>query len=269
MTMIVTQAMFVELVSRTFLVVALLSGFQVWSSDGTSLLFFLDPASLNESGILDAPVICKGIASVGDYIYIGDSNGGITSVQLKGQQFEVLSYSTTISGTGRQVGIMCMHASDNLLSIGNEVGEVFCFEISNLSRTPTNFFVSQQTGFSTTSICCKGDAVVTAFSSGHIRIFRVSPDRVSQGSELVVEIAAHSSCINALALHPTKYSFASCGEDGKLLIWELESSGFKINLVYSELLPHKLLTGATFLQDCKLAVSAYDDDTVNVFQPSS
>ena len=264
---VVTQAKFVQLVSRTVLVVTMSLGFQIWSSDGNSLLFTLDPETINSSGMHDGFPVCRGIASVGDYIYVGDSNGGIVCLQLKGQEFEVLSTTTTFSGTGKPVGIMCMNASDNLFSVGNEIGELFCYELSSSSPTPTtSFFEFQQTGFAITSICCRGDAVITAFSSGHIRIFRVTPDRVSQGSGLVVEISAHSRCINALALHPTKYSFASCGEDGRLLIWELDSSDFKINLVHSELISHKLLTGVIFLQDCKLALSAYEEEIVGIYE---
>ena len=119
----------------------------------------------------------------------------------------------------------------------------------------------------TTSVCCRGNAVVAAFSSGHIRIYRVFPDSASGGGELVVEVGAHSRCVNALALHPSQHLLASCGEDGNLLVWELDAYSFKINLVHSECMPHKLLTGTTFLQDGKLAVCAYDDDTLTTFQP--
>ena len=266
---VVTQAKVINLVSRTVLVVTMSTGFQIWSSDGSSLLFSLDPTTLNEKGDPIASAQCKGITSTGNYIYIGDGNGGITSLRLA-EQFEVLPYSATSSGTGKSVGITCMHASDKLLSVGNEIGEVFCFDVSSSSPSPTtSFYEFQGTEFTATSICCRESVVVAAFSSGHIRIFKVFPDKVSRENELVVEIAAHSRCINALALHPTKYSFASCGEDGKLLIWDFDPTQFKINLVYSELMPHKLLTGATYLQDCKLAVSSYDRDALDIFEPSA
>jgi WD40 repeat protein len=54
-----------------------------------------------------------------------------------------------------------------------------------------------------TSIAVRGDIAVAGYSSGHIRLFNV------RTGKMVVEIDAHSRCINAIELHPSEPSVSA------------------------------------------------------------
>lgn len=109
------------------------------------------------------------------------------------------------------------------------------------------------------------DIVAAGFSTGHLRIFR------TRTSELVVEVAAHSRCVNAVDIHAYQPLVVSVGEDTFVNIWSLpdfESKGSgEISLLFSSCVKDQLLTGAKFMNDetGNFAIAAYDVDQISVW----
>ena len=72
-------------------------------------------------------------------------------------------------------------------------------------------------GFPCTCVAVSGDVIVAGFSTGTLRIYRLS------ALELHMEVAAHSRCITALSVHPSATMMATVSEDTFLHIWPLPS----------------------------------------------
>ena len=250
-----------------------ISGVQLWSSDGSSLLCFMDLASMMVSEYTDSDsshLRCKCITADGENIFVGDSMGGITCIVEKQSAFSASSHLHTpsSSSTAESIGITCIHASEGILVSGNEQGEVLCYRNCPPYELLCRF---QSGGFITTSICCTRGIVLAAYSCGHLRIFRISLEP-SGVCELAVELAAHSRCINAVVLHPANNIFATCSDDSMMHVWELPSIVPKtksdMRLIFTENISNRLLTGISFFHDGKLGVLAYDDGNMHLFEPA-
>lgn len=227
------------------------------------MLFFMEPRLSDGEEFGGHDTFMKGIASASDYIFIGGSNGVISVLAETSSGFGLLREVKTASGSR----ISCLSATTQFLVAGNEVGELYTYEV-NSAFDEICFF--KAAGYMVTSVCAVDGAAIAAYSSGHIRLFRVSSSLYPGSlSELAIELSAHSRCINALALHPEKNMFASCGEDHMLYVWELTNCASQescaINLIFHEKIDNRLLTGATFLGDGRLAVASYDEDAILLF----
>ena len=237
-------------------------GAQIWSSDGSKMLFLVDTKA--SEGEMD--VSMKGIASSLNFIFIGGSNGIISVISEKDHKFELVHEIRT----SERCEITCLFATDQLLLAGNEKGDLFIYKITSSFEELCKFVGF---GFMVTSVLLEESVAVAAYSSGHIRIFRLSLSRFGRRgmNELAIELCAHCRCINALALYSSKNIFASCGEDQMLNIWELSSftgsEAISVKLIFNEKVDNRLLTGVTFFGDGRLAVVAYDDDKFLLFNP--
>ena len=222
---------------------------------------YIDPEEIGR-------VQCKCIVAEGESIYVGDSMGGIAEILEKEMVFSTNSYIRTPSSSSSaagSVGISCIHASEGMLVAGNEIGEVFCYSTHSFHELLCQF---KPGGFITTSISCKTGVILAAYSCGHVRIFRVA---IGFG-ELAVEMAAHSRCVNAIALHHENNIFATCSDDSMIHVWELPSvdagSRPDVRLIFTENIANRLLTGLSFLRDGRLGVVAYDDENFHLFEPT-
>jgi len=58
---------------------------------------------------------------------------------------------------------------------------------------------------------------VAGFSNGLVKL-------IAKNGELLSDISAHSRTITAMACHPSKSVFATCGDDTFLNIWEVSGN---------------------------------------------
>lgn len=259
----VHQAAFVTVRNTPYLVVASSIGVQVWSCDGTILKYFLPLNSVIIGEDLERHYM-DGITGFNSgWICVGSSTGLVAVISCPTADGERMSLLKTLN-TETNASVTALGASGSLLACGNEFGSIHLFDQSSEFEAVMNFV---GLGYSCTSLFAQGDVVVASFSSGHIRIFR------GDVKEMAIEITAHTRVINALAVHPTLKLFLSCGDDQFVNAWSLpdfKSIGSSTTeLLFSERIPNRLLTGVSFFPDEKVGVVAYDEDDLVMFSKHS
>lgn len=190
------------------------------------------------------------------YICVGTSVGSIAVIHcptLDGERMALQQPLVTKSGQA----ITAAASSDSMMVAGNELGDLFVF-----SRSGGGIFEQvwefPGNGFPCTSLGVQGDVIVAAYCTGHIRLFR------SSIHEMAIEIAAHARIINAIKIHPNLNMFASCGDDQFLNVWSLPDftsvSSRDAELLCSERIPNRMLTGVSYFSDDRVGVVSYDED---------
>jgi WD40 repeat protein len=249
------SARFVDVRESVYLVVASSIGVQVWSRDGMVLKYFLPLNSVvTGESELDAHYM-DGVAGFSaGHICVGSSVGSVAVINCPTSDGERMSLQQPLVTKVGQ-GITAAASSSSRLVVGNELGDLFLFTPGEVFEQVFEF---PGVGYPCTSVAIRDDVIVAAYSSGHIRLFRGSIQ------EMAIEITAHARIINAIALHPTLSTFASCGDDQFLNIWSLpdfkDKSEHNAELLFSERLPNRLLTGIGYFSEDRIGVASYDED---------
>ncbi|CAM9501906.1 unnamed protein product, partial [Pylaiella littoralis] len=243
-----------------FLVVALNTGVQVWSSDGKRLIYFFDAKlAPNSPEFDDGGHFTQGIGMVpaGRLFIVGCSDGDVFAFQAKtGAQGEACELTATLRGHGQPV--TCAGADSECCVSGDAGGTIIVWNIAKHLERECSF---DGDGNPATALCARDGTVVASYSTGHVRIFN------TQKRMLVIEIAAHSRAINAIDLHPSSMLLATVGEDLFLNVWELSECGQEgpcgqVGLLATSRADNRLLTGVRFLGDGSYRIIglAYDCD---------
>jgi len=266
----VTQVSIVEIYRKQFIVIASSIGAQIWTSDGNTMIHFLSLSNIYESELDENDQgFMRGVAATGEYICIGTSGGTCCVLQVRSDFEENIELRHKLPTS--PIPISDMGGSQTLLVASNENGDIFCFDPCSAFEC---FASVPGCGFVCTSIRTRGLAVIAGFSTGHIRMLRASTE--ARICELVVEITAHSQCISGLCIHPDRNVVASCGEDQLVQVWSFYDfitmagggdSG--VNLLFSEKLENKILTGIAYFLDGRLGAVCYDDEEMVVFSSES
>jgi len=251
------QAAFITIQDSPFLVLTSSLGMQVWTVDGSDMKFFFALSALVDSE--EDGHYMRGIAHMNrGFICVGSSTGNLLVLNAPspdGENIELL-HNLDVSKSP----ITACAGSDSILVCGNEMGELAAFNVNDAFELMCRLPGSR---FPCTSLCTRGDMIMAAYSTGHIRIYRASI------SELAVELAAHSRAITALCLEPSLNVMASVSEDQYLNVWSVPFFGSRedcdMELIFSERIENRLLTGVAFLNDGRIGVAAYDEDDVIVF----
>lgn len=209
---------------------------------------------------LETHYMC-GIAGLeSGYICVGSSVGTIAVIRCDpsagDQGFSMVKPLTTRQGKA----IFATGGSSSMVACGNDFGDVYLFDAKTDFEQLCEF---RGFGHPCTSVVMNESVVVCAYASGYIRMFR------SDALEMAIEVTAHMRSINALALHPELRLFASCGEDQYIHVWALPEfhrvgSG-TTELLFSERIPNRFLTGISFCKDGKLAALSYDEEDLILF----
>jgi WD40 repeat protein len=208
----------------------------------------------------------RGVDAAGGFIYVGSSNGACYVISSDDSEDKGMKLQNKIQC--EQYPISSVASSGSLLAIGDENGNVHCFDPACAYE---KCFEHKGCGFSCTSVVTSGNAVIAGFSSGHIRVFQVFSSFLNthEKNELVFEIAAHIRSITGLSMHPYRNMIVSCSEDQYIQVWAipnfLNSQGSDVDILFYEKLENKLLTGVSFLEDGKLAAISYDHDDLLIF----
>jgi WD40 repeat protein len=236
------------------------TGAYIWSADGSSMLFFVALSALAE-GDLEYQFM-RGIAGSATTIFLGTSLGQIVEVAVPNSTGEC-GIEVTSTATISKYPIGCIGTCDSFLVVGDENGDIQGFQISPRLRDHPLFSRPGQ-GYPCTSILIKSDSVIAAFTSGHIRGYRIST------GEQVIELTAHVRCITGLVLHPYENIFASVAEDQYVCVWSFSDFSSKntksIELLCAEKLDNHLCTGLCYFEDDRIGVTSYDEDEVVVLQ---
>mmetsp|Transcript_22331 Transcript_22331/g.28927 ORF Transcript_22331/g.28927 Transcript_22331/m.28927 type:complete len:320 (+) Transcript_22331:88-1047(+) len=256
------QAKFVSLQNVTLLVLAMDFGIQIWNAGGTRMLFFLPLDGVIEC----SPDECKftrGIAGVpdGEYIFVGTFTGDLLIINAQVVEEDRIEFMQAVPG--HSCPITALAASEIWLASGDEKGTLVIRDIANGFDI---IHTLEGQGFPVTSLAINGDLLAASYSTGHLRFFQIT------SGSMVVEIAAHSRCINAIDIHPDQQVLVSIGDDTFLNIWTLPdlsrpNGGDGVSLLYSDHVENRLLTGVSFLSDDvkQIAATSYDYDGLSMW----
>ncbi|CAM9289817.1 unnamed protein product [Ascophyllum nodosum] len=245
-----------------FLVVALNTGVQVWSTDGARMIYLFD--TINGSSARSGPSVkndgvqfTQGIAFVpgGTTFIVGCSDGDVFAFDTKcGSKGEVCELKATLRGHDHAV--TCAGADSDCYVTGDASGTIVVWSAARDLGRRCSF---DGDGNPATAVCARRGLAVASFSTGHLRIFDTCK------RTLAIEIAAHSRTINAIDLHPSSTLVATVGEDMYLNVWEFPESGRdgpsgQVGLLASSCALNRLLTGVRFSVDGsqRIFATAYD-----------
>lgn len=256
----VYQAAFIATKCSTFLVITASSGAYIWSEDGSSMHFFLALSDI-VSGDIDFQFM-RGIAGNSNSAFVGTSFGHVLEISIPNPSGDYgIEHTTTVSASSHPIS--CISTHDNYLICGDDNGSIKCFQTSpRLHDHP--MFSKNGDEYPCTSLVSKNDMIIAGFSTGHLRLYRIST------AELVLELTAHIRCVMGLALHPTENLVTSTSEDQYVCVWAFGDFASKasksMDLVCTEKLDNRLCTGIAFLAEDRIGVTSYDEEDLAVLQ---
>jgi len=182
----------------------------------------------------------RGIAHDGkSHLFFGSGSGDVLLFKLSAGKLNLLKKAPT--SFSRAIWAVAYDASLSLLASGDEAGNIACFTIKPGSEDIERSWEAKGSGMPITSVAIGHDLLVTADTTGKIRAYSL------EKKSLVLEIAAHSRNINAIAIHPTKPMLACASEDCFLSVWTLPTAAqpaVRSLIMYSP--APALLTGVVF-----------------------
>ncbi|CAN0138562.1 unnamed protein product [Ectocarpus fasciculatus] len=153
-----------------FLVVALNTGVQIWSSDGRRLIYFFDAKTApGASAIDDGGNFTQGIGMVprGRNFIVGCSDGDVFAFQAKtGPQGEACELTATLRGHCQP--ITCAAADSEYCVSGDAGGTIIVWSIAKHLEREYSF---DGDGTPATALCARDGSVVASYSTGHLRVF--------------------------------------------------------------------------------------------------
>jgi len=252
------QASFVNIQGTTFLALASSLGIQIWSTDGAEMKFFFAMSTLVDGeedghymrGIAD---ICKG------FVCVGCSTGCILVLATPSATGDRITLAHNLEAA--KTPITALAASEDILVAASDLGELTVFNVLSGFDIKGKFPGNQ---YPCTSLITREDSIAAAYSTGHIRIFQLS------SMVMVYEVCAHARCVMGLALHASDNIMASVGEDQVVNVFTFPTftsrASMDLELVFSDKIESRVLTGVAFINDDTLGVVAFDEDELNIFK---
>ena len=248
------QASFITIAGTEYLAVASNLGIQLWLNDGSAMLFSysIDDSSFENSFLRG---IAGGLREC--WFAVGSSDGEIivfdTPPSITPGSSKVVVHSKLST---ERSPIITLVASPKLLIACNENGDIFGFNCENLIFQ--KIFQFNGGGVPCTSLILRDEVLVSSYSNGCIKVYRLGI------LEMSAELAIHGGSINALSIHSELDIFASCSDfDQTVCIFSfptfINRPACYVELLSSNKLENKLLTGLAFISHDTLAVSCYDN----------
>ncbi|KAG2386374.1 hypothetical protein C9374_002820 [Naegleria lovaniensis] len=188
------------------------------------------------------------LASDEHRVYVGDSSGNITCFRLNSMDDIQFESSANIA----TVGITALQAfSDSKLCAGLANGDIaFINNLNTIIKLHKNKVEALE--YPCTGIQIVNDTAVTAFGSGHVRLYILK-----NGFNKMAEIGAHSKGVSALHAFEDKGAiiFATTSEDCSVFIWKYEH---EFSAIKGERIKDCLLTGVQFVESNRVLVSSFE-----------
>lgn len=287
----VHQVSFVNVGGITLLAVATRAGFSIWGGEDFGTLFH--KRLLSDCGVPEEVAgaqFARGLSgSPCSAVLCGTSWGDILVSAFK-EDIGTITKVSSLKG-GHKASITSIATSDLYIATADDAGVIAQWTISDFSshvaQTKSGMAPISQLdhggGFPCTSIAIQDSLLIAGYASGHVRLFR---QRGGNGeplkpSFLEAELAAHARTLTALAVHPTRPTFATVGEDSTLRVWSIPSTTVqqtnngsaltrsKILIDMQAEIKDRLLTGVSFVESTSLTahvcVSMYDVAALHVF----
>jgi len=287
----VQQVSFVNVGGLTLLAVATRAGFSIWGGEDFGTLFH--KRLLSDCGVPEEVAgaqFARGLSgSPCSAVLCGTSWGEILVSAFK-EDVGTITKVSSLKG-GHKAAITSIATSDLYIATADDSGVIAQWTISDLSshvaQTKSGMAPLSQLdhggGFPCTSIAIQDSLLIAGYASGHVRIFkqRGGNGEPLKPSILEAELAAHARTLTALAIHPSRPTFATVGEDCTVRVWSIPNttsqqasngsttSRSKILIDMQAEIKDRLLTGVSFLESSSstahVCVSMYDFASLHVF----
>jgi WD40 repeat protein len=287
----VHQVSFVNVGGLTLLAVATRAGFSIWGGEDFGTLFH--KRLLSDCGVPEEVAgaqFARGLSgSPCSAVLCGTSWGEILVSAFK-EDVGTITKVSSLKG-GHKAAITSIATSDLYIATADDSGVIAQWTISDLSshvaQTKSGMAPLSQLdhggGFPCTSIAIQDSLLIAGYASGHVRIFkqRGGNGEPLKPSILEAELAAHARTLTALAIHPSRPTFATVGEDCTVRVWSIPNttsqqasngsttSRSKILIDMQAEIKDRLLTGVSFLESSSstahVCVSMYDFASLHVF----
>jgi WD40 repeat protein len=249
----VTSLRYLDLNCGVVLCVGNTNGTNIYSEDGTTMLFHLP--LVDASPETDVLKHHQGACVVGphQHIVVGMSKGSICSIQAgEVNQFMSLAESAPQTPT-TCIADLCYAVNVNRVVTAHHNGELRYWYAAEGGQYVNDVIIPPALSQAPVSVASLGSRICVAFGPGTICLY----DAVTR--DLQVEITAHARWITGVAVREDVCQIASVGEDTALNVWQVDPASGQVSLRHSCLVADKLLTGVAF-HSMGCAVTAYDSD---------
>lgn len=252
----VTSVKFLDLACGTVLAVGTTNGTNIYSEDGTAMLYhhaLANPApesdivKHHQGACVNAPA---------QHIVVGTSKGWITALQVPAlDQFVPLLGECPPQSETTGVSDICYANCVNRVVTAHSNGELRYWYLAPDGRYINDVIIPATLSQAPVFVSALGTRIVVAFGPGTICTY----DGVTR--DLQVEITAHARWITGVAVREDLHQIASVGEDTALNVWQIDPASGQVALRHSCIVTDKLLTGVAF-HSLGCAVTAYDSEEI-------
>jgi hypothetical protein len=263
----VIQVKWCHIGGRDYLVVGSGAGLAVYDESVSSSVFVMELASQDVPIQDPEAAFVRGITAVPStsHICAGSSTGHIFVLSVNGESIEL---DTTIKphADDENAATSAMACSKSWVVAASDSGSVQIFDATNDFQLSARFPGTAPC----TSVCTTGDVLVAGYTTGHLRLYRLST------KVIFAEIGAHTRAVTAIDAHPELSQFVSVGEDSIINVWQIatvdESKGGEdplVSVLFTATSADSLLTGVAFSRNgtSNLLTTSYDQKRVRIFTP--
>ncbi|KAK7011061.1 WD repeat-containing protein 54 [Biomphalaria glabrata] len=248
----VLQCKWVNLPSRTILVMTSTRGIQMFESDGVTLVYW---HSLGDS--LEESHLARGIEGVGEnFLCVGSDNSVLVfNIPSKGPN---VALSDTLHV--HKAPITHLASDHDMLVSADELGTIVTWKVKGSGLVQISNIRGE--GWPCNSVAVWKGIIVGGFASGHLRIFNASSGAIG------AEVAAHAQSINAVDISKENGLVLSVSDDTYLKIWQLKPLNIpQIEYRHAECVTDLQLVGGQFVDDQGkvICVTGYDCNEIIFF----
>lgn len=249
----VTSVRFLDLACGTVLCVANTNGTNIYSEDGTTMLYHV--GLTNPTPETDVVKHHQGACVNGpaQHIVIGTSKGWIQAIHAMALDKFMSLPESSPSSAAMAISDLCYAVCVNRVVTAHQNGELRYWYLADGGRYINDVIIPAQLSQAPVHVSTLGSRIMVAFGPGTICLF----DAVTR--DLQVEITAHARWITAVAVREDLGRIASVGEDTALNVWQVNPTTGEVSLHHSQIVVDKLLTGVAF-HSLGCAVTAYDSE---------
>lgn len=255
----IMQVKWINLPSRTVLVLTSLKGIQMFEADGSAMIYWHALGDPSSTDAQDQTNFGRGIAGVGESsICVGTQIGEI-------HVFNVPSKGTNIilkeSLVGHKHPICDLTSSSNKLISSDEQGNIFIWTVQPSGSLKQTEFITGK-GVPCSSLAVWRDIIVGGYGDGQLRVY------CAKTGKLAATVNAHARWVNAVDIAPETGRVLSVSEDTFAKIWQLKEGSLpEIEYKYSESVTDLQLVGGQFIQTGGrgFCVTGYDNSEITFF----
>ncbi|RZF43382.1 hypothetical protein LSTR_LSTR001643 [Laodelphax striatellus] len=256
---VITQVMWCMLGNEHILITTSTIGLQIFDCEGLTCKF----SHPCYDGPENKECFARGLTTTGDFLCVGNSAGCIrVFVMLEDGEIAFVDRKLR-----HREAVTDLASNGNQVVSADESGCVYLWTLTGEELIQWGELPIYE--WSCTSVKIWQDLIVTAYGSGHIRLF--SANRDTSSVALLVEVGAHARWINSLDIAPDQGLILTVSEDTFAKVWQIKKGEPTIIIHdFSAHIKDSVLVGGKFLnsEGSEFCVSSYDSKIIHCFTKS-